>query len=255
MIVLQILKVIGIVLLVILCLILFLIAVILFVPIFYKADGSYTDKENDMHLNARASWILHIIRFVFKLDGREQDYALKVLFFEVYPGKSFKSSLDDNTDDDPDDDTDDDSEDDEGLIGKIKYKITSLYDRIRQVIKKIRQILFVLNDERDQETVRELLFRVKVLLKHILPRKGLLRLHIGLGDPASTGQVTGIIYTLYPIYTTHLLLEPDFDEKVTDADLSLKGHIQLIFVVIAAVRIYFNKDIRRLYRQIQQIRE
>ncbi len=243
MIVLQILKVIGIVLLVILCLILFLLAVILLVPIFYRADGSYTDKEKDIHLIARASWILHIFRFVFRLDGKDKDYALKALFFEVYPGRSFKSS------------PDDDSEDNEGLIGKIKYKITSLYDRIRQVIKKIRQILFVLNDERDQEAVRELLFRVKVLLKHILPRKGLLRLHIGLGDPASTGQVTGIIYSLYPIYTTHLLLEPDFDEKVTDADLSLKGHIQLIFVLIAAIRIYFNKDIRRLYSHIQQIRE
>ena len=243
MIVLQILKIIGIVLLVALCLILFLIAVILFVPIFYKADGSYTDSENAMHLKAHASWILHIIRFVFTLDGSDRDYTLKVLFFEVYPGRSFKSS------------TDDAPEDDEGWTRKIKYKIISLYDKIRQVIKKIRQILFVLNDERDQEAVRELLFRIKILLKHILPRKGLLRLHIGLGDPASTGQVTGIIYSLYPVYTTHLLLEPDFDEKVTDADLNLKGHIQLIFVLIAAVRIYFNKDIRRLYGHIQQIRE
>ncbi len=241
MIALQILKIIGIVILVILCVILFLLAVILFVPIFYTADGRYSDKEGNVHAGAHASWILHIFRFVFSMDGSDTAYSLKALWFEIYPGNSFKSSVDENADDDP------------GPFDKIKYKITSLYDKIKQISEKIRQILFILNDERDQEAVKELLFRVRILLKHVLPRKGLLRLHLGMKSPAETGQTIGMIYTLYPVYTDHLLLEPDFDEKVIDADLDMRGHVQLIFVLIAALRIFFNKDIRRLYRHIQKI--
>ncbi|MCR5747517.1 MAG: hypothetical protein K6G03_07395 [Lachnospiraceae bacterium] len=242
MILLQILKIIGIVLLVIILLILFLIAVILFVPIHYNFSGSYNEEEG-AEAAANANWILHIFRFVYNLSGDKSDYSLKALCFEIYPGKTYQNEGDPGKED----------EDENSIFTKIKYKITSLYVRIRQVIKKIRQILFILNDERDQDAVRELFFRVGILLKHVLPRKGLLRLHIGFLYPSRTGYITGLIYSLYPIYTNHLLLQPDFDGQALDADLNMKGHVQLIFVLIAAVRIYFNKDIRRLYNHIQQV--
>ncbi|HAL32243.1 MAG TPA: hypothetical protein DCP46_04710 [Lachnospiraceae bacterium] len=266
MIALQILKVTGIILLVILCLILVLLAIVLFVPIHYRGEASYLDggdapdemaeeeaesrtgsTEGDshhggMHAGLKGSWILHIINFFYTKDGDDTDMAVRLLCFKVYPGRSFQTA------------DEDDAKEGDSPFDKLKFKMAGLYDRMKQTVVKIRRILFILNDERDQEAVAELLYRVKILLKHVLPRKGRLRLHLGLSDPASTGETAGVIYSLYPIYREHLVLEPDFDEKIIDADIWAKGHIQLIFVLIAAIRIYFNKDIRRLYRQIQAIR-
>ncbi len=263
MIALQILKVIGIILLVILCVVLVLLLIVLLAPIHYRVDGSYSDSQkgetedaskegeekaedgsengpiDNLVVTARGHWIIHIFRFFYDLKGTESGYGVKFLWKEIYPGKSFATAEDD---------------DEMSHFGKIKYKIVRVYDRIKQLVRKMKRILFILNDERDQEAVRELLFRVRVLLKHIIPRKGRLRVHFGMADPADTGQTLGMIYSLYPIYEEKLLLEPDFDEQVIDADIWMKGHVQLIFVVIAAARIYFNKDIRRLYRQIQRIR-
>ena len=237
MIALQILKITGIVLLCILALILLLLAVILFVPIHYKAEGEYKDRDNAYLVSARAHWILHIIRVNFDMDKEKKDTVAKVLFFKVYPKP----------------------EEGSGTLGerkgpvssrieKIKYKISALY-------VKIKRIIYMINDERDQRAVRELLLRTKKLLWHIRPRKLDVNLLLGMDDPAATGEITGLIYSFYPVYTRHLHYTPDFDRKVIEADGRTKGHIQLIFVLIALARVYFDKDIRRLYNQIQKLKE
>ncbi|MBQ4482946.1 MAG: DUF2953 domain-containing protein [Lachnospiraceae bacterium] len=251
MIFLEILKVIGIILLILLALILFILLVVLFVPIRYRADGNYENEGNKYVIHAKANWILHIIRIRFDLNKEGSDKEVKVLFFKVYPKPEEASGVLGERKA-PEDFSDDDEDGEEGesggsVLSKIKYKISVLY-------VKIKRIVYMLNDERDHEAVRELIFRVVRLLKHIRPRKLESNLKLGLDDPASTGEALGLIYSFYPVYTKHLKVEPYFDRKIIEADLFLKGYIQLFFVLWAAGKIYFNKDIRRLYRQIQRIR-
>ncbi len=236
MIILQILKITGIVLLCILALILILIAVILFVPIHYKARADYSDKDNDYNIHAKAHWILHIIRFNYDMDKNSKDMTGKVLFFKIYPKEENRSG------------TLGQRKGPAKAIAKIKYKISKLY-------VKIKRIICMINDERDQKAAKELLLRVKRLLWHIRPRKLDMNLRLGMDDPCSTGEITGYIYSLYPLYTKHLHYVPDFDNKVIEADAFLKGYIQLVFVLYAAAKVYFDKDIRRLYEQIQKVKE
>lgn len=237
MIALQILKIIGIVLLCILALVLFLVSVILFVPIHYKAVADYTDTDNVYNVKAKANWILHIIRVNFDMDKNNRDTAAHVLFFKIYPKPEEASGV-----------LGERKGPVSSRINKIKYKLSKLY-------VKIKRIIYMINDERDQRAVQELLLRIKKLLWHIRPRKFDVNLLLGMDDPASTGEITGMIYSFYPVYTRHLHYTPDFDNKVVKADGTAKGHIQLIFVLIAVARVYFDKDIRRLYNQIQKIKE
>lgn len=235
MIVLQILKIIGIVLLVLLGIILFLLLVVLLVPIHYKAECHFSDGEEKYDVAVRANWILHIIRVIFDKNPAKTDTAVKVLFFKVYPKKAKAGTLGER------------KGPEEGAFSKIKYKIKKLY-------VKIKRIVYMIRDERDQEAVRELLLRTKDLLWHIRPRKLKADLLLGLGDPASTGEALGYIFAFYPVYREGLHVTPDFDRKVIDGDVKLKGHIILLIVLIAALRVYFDKDIRRLYAQIQKLR-
>ena len=50
-------------------------------------------------------------------------------------------------------------------------------------------------------------------------------------------------------------MTPDFDNKELDATALFKGHIILLVVLITLLKVYFDKDIRRLYRQIQKLKE
>lgn len=247
MIVLQILKVIGIILLVLLLLILFLLAVILFVPIHYRVFGDYDDKDKRYSVRTRIDWILRIIRVKFDMDKEGKEKEVRVFFFKVYP-KPEKASGVLGERKAPEGTFDEEGEEEgESRFSKLKYKISSLY-------VKIKRIVYMLNDERDQEAVRELVFRVVKLLKHMRPRKFKGDLKLGLDDPAATGEALGLIYSFYPVYTRHLHIEPYFDRRVIEADLFLKGYVQLFFVLWAAAKVYFNKDIRRLYSQIQRVR-
>ena len=67
---LTVLKVIGIVLLCIIALVLFLLLVVLFVPIRYKADGFYKDKE--YNVKAKATWLLHIVTVSFDIKASKE---------------------------------------------------------------------------------------------------------------------------------------------------------------------------------------
>lgn len=80
-IVLGILKIIGILLLVILGLLLFVIVSVLFVPLRYRAEGSFYEKLKG---SASASWFLHLISLKVSYDEKAQ-VDVRVLWF--HPGR------------------------------------------------------------------------------------------------------------------------------------------------------------------------
>lgn len=83
MIVLTILKIIGIALLVILGILLVLICFALFVPVRYRAGGTY--KDNIINASMSASWLLHIISAKIGYEGKGQPHIkVKLLFFTLF---------------------------------------------------------------------------------------------------------------------------------------------------------------------------
>lgn len=83
MIVLTILKIIGIALLVILGILLVLICLALFVPVRYRAGGTY--KDNIINASMSASWLLHIISAKIGYEGKGQPHIkVKLLFFTLF---------------------------------------------------------------------------------------------------------------------------------------------------------------------------
>lgn len=83
MIVLTILKIIGIALLVILGILLVLICLALFVPVRYRAGGTY--KDNIINASMSASWLLHIISAKIGYEGKGQPHIkVKFLFFTLF---------------------------------------------------------------------------------------------------------------------------------------------------------------------------
>lgn len=131
-------------------------------------------------------------------------------------------------------------------IRNIKYTIKSIYDKIKNILENIKFYKRVLTSELAHTCyakVKKVLFK---LLKHIAPRKLRGNLLIGFEDPATTGQILGYICMFYPIYGNNLNVRADFENKVLDADLKFKGRIRLYVLLVGALRLWRDKNIKKL---------
>ena len=85
--------------------------------------------------------------------------------------------------------------------------------------------------------------------KHVGPRriKGYVR--YGFDDPCTTGKVTGYLSLMPFVYQKGFSLQPDFHEKVIEADVKLKGHFFLGYII----RIVFKRDVWRTIKAARRL--
>lgn len=91
------------------------------------------------------------------------------------------------------------------------------------------------------------------LLGHIKPRKIVGTLQFGLDDPANTAIVYGnVVAFTEAISKGRLVLVPAFYEKGISADLLIKGRIFAGYVLLLAVRLYFDRDLQSVVKVIRR---
>jgi len=137
-------------------------------------------------------------------------------------------------------------------IANFRFKFKKFCDKIRSGKLKIEDMVSKITDPRTGAAVRDLLFELKKLLYHMRPRKFRLYLRAGFEDPSLTGQLYGFYNSLYGIHMGKPEIVPDFEHKCLEGDYLIKGHLQLLFILIALVRLYFNKDVMRLWNMIKK---
>lgn len=134
------------------------------------------------------------------------------------------------------------------LLINIKYTITKICDKIKHIVNNIQYYINIIKSETFNCAWMVCSSQVLYLLKSIRPRKFTGSLHIGTGDPASTGQVLAIYGILYPFIGSHMDIVPDFEQKIIEGQLLIKGKITLFHFFKVAWVVYFNKDFRRLIK-------
>lgn len=92
--------------------------------------------------------------------------------------------------------------------------------------------------------------RVVKLLKHIFHGRISGRLAFGFDDPSTTGKVLGIIGALYGRTGELLKISPNFTEKELEGDIKIKGKLVVFTVLLLAALVYFDKELRKLYKYI-----
>ena len=138
------------------------------------------------------------------------------------------------------------------LLKNIRYTIQSIYDKIRNIIHHIRYYYKVLRSDLFHRIWEKCSREALRLLKSIAPRKVKGYLHIGMEDPATTGQILGYYGMLYPLIGGHIDVIPDFDQVILEGTLKIRGHITLFQAVRTACAIYFNKDLRKLIKLLKR---
>ncbi len=294
-----ILKVIGIILLVVLALILTALLCVLFVPVKYRAVGSFDN--TDIRAKAHASWLFHLfalhIEYAQETDGYIRLVFVKKKLFDNYEAlddddmddaakAETEDKVSENTGDEPkisadesEHITDEQAEDectarthngyrsvtDENQHIKQQTKLThkkrskkthkkqfkDKSDRIKNCIYKLKREY---SDERNKAAFLHLKKELFIILKRICPRRLKLTMVYSTGSPDTTGISLGFL-ACFPVgYTNRWRITPDFESEKPYAkgSFDIKGHVIVISILAATLRILFDKNCRRLYNRISR---
>ena len=136
----------------------------------------------------------------------------------------------------------------------ILEKLKAAHEKTGSILDKVKTVLAVIRYLREQELISAVWVKLQVFLLHIRPRKLSGNLKFGLSNPADTGQILGVIAMVPLFYQTELQIEPDFEaeDNYIQGQLSVKGHICCIHLVILSIRLLRDEKIRTLIRTIRE---
>ncbi len=124
-------------------------------------------------------------------------------------------------------------------------------DKIKNCIYKLKREY---SDERNKAAFSHLKKELFIILKRICPRRLKLTMVYSTGSPDTTGISLGIL-ACFPVgYTNRWRITPDFESEKPYAkgSFDIKGHVIVISILAATLRILFDKNCRRLYNRISR---
>lgn len=302
-----ILKVIGIILLVVLALILTALLCVLFVPVKYRAVGSFDN--TDIRAKTHVSWLFHLfalhIEYAQETDGYIRLAFVKKKLFDNYEAlddddmdEAAKTETEDkvseNTADESkipaeesehvaDEQTENESTaqthngqrkvNDENQHIKQQTKLThqktykkrnkkppkkshkkQFKDKSEKIKTGIDKLKREYSDERNKAAFLHLKKELFIILKRICPRRLKLTMVYSTGSPDTTGISLGIL-ACFPVgYTNRWRITPDFESEnpYAKGSFDIKGHVIVISILAATLRVLFDKNCRRLYNRISR---
>lgn len=272
------LQILGIVLLALLGLALTVLLLVLFFPITYRVRGRREPDGCGADGNVRwNTWARARFRWLFGFVHGGIDYpepgqlTVKVLWFTVFSSggdndKSIKKKKANKTGTSKQDEKTKKSKEPgepeqaetppkgiAGIFEKIRYTISDICDKIKQIYTKEERYRQILTSESTKGLVRHLWMRLCRLLRAIRPRHIKADLRLGTGAPDTTGYALALYGMLSPRVGWAVNLTPDFEEKVLEGRAKLSGHIILAVVLWHAAKAALDPRLRRLIRQLKAV--
>lgn len=273
------LKIIGIILLAILGIVLLIICSVLFVPVRYRAEAESDATQEGTLGQGRISWMFHLISACFTYREGKLDWQLRV-FWKKMNGKqdaekpdSGEAALKESSSETdlkgsvaeesaaekivPKESALEENVEEETLreeSGKAERKKTERKKAERKKVSlsdKIEKVKAFVEDASHQSAFLRVKKEIFRLLRFLRPKALKGRVHFGFEDPYHTGQVLAFLSMLYPFYGDSISIEPDFERKILEGKLFVKGHVRGIYAVILVWNLFFDKDVRTAYKHIR----
>ena len=143
------------------------------------------------------------------------------------------------------------------FMKKIKNFFIGIQKRLTSFKEFVVKVKEIVTDTKNQYAVRRLWEELLYLLKHFGFRKIHTELTFALADPALTGQVLGVLCMMPFLYQYDFHIFPDFESEsyYIRGGYDVKGRIQLIFLLVTAIRLLADKDIRSFLKNLLDHRE
>ena len=134
------------------------------------------------------------------------------------------------------------------FLFNIKEKLNEAYNTVVNIVKDIDYYVNALKDERNKKVISLCLSQASSIINNIKPKVFNGNLTIGIDDPYTMGQILSIYGILFPIIHDKITINPVYDKEVIEGDLYIKGRISVFVLIRAAIKIYFNRDYKRMIK-------
>ena len=141
-------------------------------------------------------------------------------------------------------------------VDSIKAKIDAAVRFADDLSEKAERLAAFLNDESHKRAFKLLWESLKQLLAHVGPKKLKGYAIFGFDDPGMTGYVLAALSQLPLPWGSDsgkkkkFEVIPVFDRKVMDIDASFRGRLRLIVPARLGLKIWFDKDFKKLYAEV-----
>lgn len=128
---------------------------------------------------------------------------------------------------------------------KVIQKIKLIYKNISFYIK------LLLHDD-TQALLSTFKKQLVKILKQLIPKTGRANVTFGMDSPDVTAYIYGAYSLLFLKKANRYLLTPDFEKKIIEGDMQIKGWFNLFGIVICALPIVFSKKLRLTKARIEK---
>ena len=243
-------KILGIVLLVLLA----IVALVLFVPVRYKAAGTVKnvpdpeDEEGKLSGGSLlrgtkgtfdATWLLHLLHFRAFFEGTLAGFELRLAGFRInLPGKG-----------EEEEEPEEEEKEKKSLRERLPELIAELPEKMKRFLEDGEGLRRIASDDATAASLKKAMGAVGKLLKRLRPKRWSAAGVIGLNDTADTGNLFAVIGAAYPFVSEHLDVAAQFERPAADLTAQAEGSVRVIGVIAAAAAFWFDKNVRKTRRQ------
>lgn len=119
------------------------------------------------------------------------------------------------------------------------------FDRISSIMSFIR----------DRESISvfwKLKRELAALIRYLSPTDVRLDVRFGTGDPALTGLLTGVCSLMPCVYGKEIHIVPDFEERLLRGNGRIKGRMHVIYFIRLIIRLYRDEECKRVWKRINK---
>ena len=281
-----ILKIIGMILLAILGILILLLCTVFLMPAHYLIQAETEDGIKALSFEAKAHWFFHLFTAYYIYKGKQSDWQVRI-GCKTFNHKDHEDSTrsekkeqdvlvedvksSENSDDSVGQKSVGQSEAAESSaetnaktyekeckkqswFKKIKCTIVKICDKIKSFWETKEKVTSFLTDDVHVEAFKIVKTELGILARHLRPRRIRGFARFGFEDPYRTGQVLAGLSILYQFYGEHVEIYPDFEQKILEGDLYVKGHIRMVHLASLLWRLFFNRYVRKTYRDYKKIK-
>lgn len=138
-----------------------------------------------------------------------------------------------------------------GVFEKIKYTFRQICDKIKELLRKKDILVGFVQNEAHKAAFFKVLTEAKKMIVRLKPKQISADIHFGFEDPSLTGQMLAGLSMLYPFTAESVHIRPDFENKVLDGNLYIKGHVRAVLFAGLLWNLLLDKNVRTTIRDIK----
>ena len=135
---------------------------------------------------------------------------------------------------------------------KARFTISGLCDKMENIRDNVEYYKERLTAEENRLFLKRTKERIFAVLKSIKPKVLTARVVCGTGSPDTTGYVCAIYGMLYPVIEDRISFTADFENKVLDGELSVKGKVRVATLVRHGIKILLDKQLKVFLKEMKR---